>query len=143
MRATKSWAGAVASALWFVSAASAQYSPVTGQYHAPVSKAPLGYAPDACGPGFYVWCPTGQTVGPNYYLRPCFEPFNGIRPCVYPVQGGGFNVSPAPPQAQGQAQQPEARFPYHPWARGPRDFFMFRENMEEQLGRQTRPNLLP
>jgi hypothetical protein len=142
MLATKSWAGAFASALFLVSTAAAQYSPVTGQYHAPVSKAPLGYAPDACGPGYYSSCPCGQVFGPNYCLRPCFEPYNGVRPTVYRVPGGGFQVSPTPPSQQ-QQQQQEARFPYHPWARGPRDFFMFRENLEEQLGRQTRPSVLP
>lgn len=130
MRATNSWAGAIATALFVVSSASAQYSPVTGQYHAPVSHAPLGFAPDACGPGFYLLCPNGQTVGPNYCLRPCFEPFQGIRPPVACVNGQ-FT-------AQGTAQ-----YPYHPWARSPRDFFMFRENMEDQLSRQNRPSLLP
>ena len=134
MTATKSWAGAIASALLVVSSASAQYSPVTGQHHAPVSRAPLGYAPDACGPGFYLLCPNGQTIGPNYCLRPCFEPFQGIRPCVY-QKDGKFVVAPQ--------QRPEAQYPYHPWARGPRDFFMFRENMEEQMSRQGRPTLLP
>ena len=139
MSATKSWAGALASALLLVSSASAQYSPVTGQYHAPVSRVPLGYAPDACGPGFYLACPDGTVMGPNYCLRPCFEPFQGIRPQVRQVQGGKFVVTP---QMQPPAP-PEAQYPYHPWARGPRDFFMFRENMEEQLGRQSRPNVLP
>ena len=137
MSATKSWAGAIASALFLVATANAQYSPVTGQYHAPVSRAPLGYAPNTFGPGFYILCPNGQTVGPNYCLRPCFEPFQGIRPCVY-QQGGKFVVVP-----QVQPKPPEAQYPYHPWARSPRDFFMFRENMEEQQGRQARPNLLP
>ena len=141
MIATRSWAGALASALLCVSAASAQYSPVTGQYHSPVSRVPLGIAPDACGPGYYCVCPDGQVFGPNYCVRPCFEPFQGIRPCVYPVQGGRFVVSPPPPQQQQRSQ--EAQFPYHPFARGPRDFFMVRDNMEEQQGRQARPNLLP
>ena len=141
MIATKSWIAALASALFFVGAASAQYSPVTGQYHAPVSRVPLGYAPDACNPGFYLYCPNGQTLGPNYCLRPCFEPFQGVRPCVYPIQGGKFVVTPQMQPAQQPAS--EAQYPYHPYARGPRDFFMFRENLEEQLGRQARPNLLP
>ena len=136
MQATKSWAGALASVFLVASAASAQYSPVTGQYHSPVTKAPLGIAPDACNPGFYLYCPNGQAIGPNYCLRPCFEPFNGVRPNVQFTPGGQI----VQPQA-GQAQQ--AGYPYHPYARSPRDFFMFRENMEEQMGRQARPNLLP
>ena len=139
MKATKSWAGALASAFLLASTASAQYSPVTGQYHAPVSKMPLGYAPDACGPGYYVYYPNGQYAGPNYWVRPCFEPFQGIRPTVIPIQGGKFAVTP---QIQPKAPA-EPQYPYHPYVRGPRDFFMFRENLEEQQGRQARPNLLP
>ncbi len=140
MKATKLWAGALASALCLAAPASAQYSNVTGQYHAPVSKAPLGYAPDACNPGFYLSCPNGQTIGPNYCLQPSFEPFQGIRPTVYVRPGGQIQVQP---QVQQPQRPPEAQFPYHPYARGPRDFFMFRENMEENMGRQARPNLLP
>jgi hypothetical protein len=133
MRATKSWAGALASACILASTASAQYVvPVAAPGYAPVLRTPLGIAPDACGPGYYVYCPNGQTIGPNYYLRPCFEPFQGVRPTVYQVNGG-LTCLP----------QREAQYPYHPFARGPRDFFMFRENMDEQHGRQARPNLLP
>lgn len=139
MKATKSWAGALASAFLLASTASAQYSPITGQYHAPVSRAPLGYAPDTCGPGFFVMCPDGQIYGPNYCLRPCFEPFQGIRPCVYPVQNGKQFV--VGPQIQPKGP-PEAQYPYHPYARSPRDFYMFRENLAEQ-GRYARPTLLP
>lgn len=138
MPAIRSWAGAFASALLFASTASAQYLPATGQYYSPVTHRPLGVAPAACGPGFYVGCPDGQTIGPNYWLRPCFEPYQGIRPYVYRVANGRPEFGP---QLQRAAAQ--AGYPYHPYARGPRDFFMFRENMEEQLGRQTRPNLLP
>ncbi|MCI0685416.1 MAG: hypothetical protein L0Y71_25225 [Gemmataceae bacterium] len=134
MPSIRTWAGAFASALLLTSAASAQYVPATGQYHSPVTKKPLGVAPDAFGPGFYVWCPDGQTIGPNYWLRPCFEPYNGIRPPVYRIQGGRPEFGPA---------QPTPGYPYHPYARGPRDFFMFRENMEAEQGRQALPNLLP
>src|SRR5262245_16856043 len=99
MPATRTWAAAIATALLCVSSASAQYAPVTGRYHAPVSRQPLGIAPDACGPGFYVLCADGQTIGPNYWLRPGFEPFQGIRPCVYPVNGQ-FVVGPQIGQQQ-------------------------------------------
>jgi len=141
MPTIRSWAGALASALLLTSTASAQYMPATGQYYSPVMHRPLGVAPDACGPGFYVWCPDGQTIGPNYWLRPCFEPYQGIRPPVYRVANGRPEFGN--PAAMQQQPAGQAGYPYHPYARGPRDFFMFRENMEEQLSRQTRPNLLP
>jgi hypothetical protein len=145
MQATKSWAGALASALLVVSSASAQYySPATGQYYSPVLRTPLGYAPDATGPGYYLYLPNGQTLGPNYHLRPCFEPYNGVRPQVHRVQGADGRCTVAPgPAPQPGAMQPEGQYPYHPYARSPRDFFMFRDSLEEQLGRQERPNLLP
>jgi hypothetical protein len=141
MKATRTWAAALTSALLAVPTASAQYSPVTGQYHSPVMRTPLGYAPDMRGPGFFIWCPNGQTIGPNYCVRPCFEPFNGVRPCVYPI-GKEFVVTPAPPTFQPQPR-PQEGYPYHPYARSPRDFFMFREMLEEQAGRQARPNIVP
>lgn len=141
MPTIRSWAGAFASALLLTSSASAQYlMPAAGQYYSPVTNRPLGVAPDAFGPGYYVYCPDGQTIGPNYWLRPGFEPYNGVRPYVYRVHNGRPEFGPNLQQTQ---PAPQAAYPYHPYARGPRDFFMFRENMEEQLGRQTRPNLLP
>jgi hypothetical protein len=68
-------------------------------------------APDACGPGFYCTNPYGAVYGPNYYVRPPFEPFNGFRP------------SPSSLQQQ-QQQGGDCSFPVHPFARSPRDFFM-------------------
>jgi hypothetical protein len=140
MKATKSWAGALASALLCVSSASAQYHPATGQYYSPVRGVPVGQAPDACGPGYYLTLPNGQIVGPNYDLRPCFPPFNGVLPKLTRVYGQDGRMSFVPAGVQGP---PEAQYPYHPYARSPRDFFMFRENLEDQLSRQTRPSLLP
>ncbi|HEV3006226.1 MAG TPA: hypothetical protein VGX78_17285 [Pirellulales bacterium] len=60
-------------------------------------------APDACGPGFYCQNYCGQWYGPNYNVYPPFAPFNGM---VF-----------APPQGPA--------FPSHPFARSPRDFFMW------------------
>jgi hypothetical protein len=34
-------------------------------------------------------------------------------------------------------------FPTHPYVRSPRDFFMWRENMEDRMARDFRPNLIP
>jgi hypothetical protein len=69
-------------------------------------------APDACGPGFYTRGPCGAVYGPNYYLQPPVQPFNGFVPpvCHGAGQGGGPPGSPV--------------FPTHPYARSPRDYFM-------------------
>lgn len=58
-------------------------------------------APDACGPGSYCTNPCGVVYGPNHCVMPGFPPFNGARPPM-----------------------PKAKFPTHPFARSPRDFFM-------------------
>ncbi|MCS7047455.1 MAG: hypothetical protein NZO58_13945 [Gemmataceae bacterium] len=129
MKATIVWFAAFASACWLTGSAAAQYHPLPGQAYAPVSKQPLGHAPNTCQPGFYVVNPAGQIIGPNYYLRPCFGPFQGVLPNVYELE-----------QLAGRR---EAQYPYHPFARSPRDFFMFRENLEEELRRQQRPSLVP
>jgi hypothetical protein len=97
MKATAIWLGALLVALGGASAASAN------PYDYPMPTQRVG--PDACGPGFYVGSPSGMVYGPNYYLWPAPAPFNGFRP---PIPGGGGN----------------GRFPTHPYARGPRDFFM-------------------
>ena len=47
------------------------------QYYSPAHRTPLGYAPDACYGGFYTVCPDGTAFGPNYNVRPPFEPFQG------------------------------------------------------------------
>ncbi len=60
-------------------------------------------APDACGQGFYCTNQYGMTYGPNYYLRPPWEPFNGVPPRLPCNTGCG---------------------PCGPWFRSPRDFFM-------------------
>ena len=95
-------------------------------YYSPVFHTPLPVAPDACGPGFYAVCPNGVVYGPNYWLRPPWEPFNG----------------PAFPMGA-RPSKPPVGFPSHPYVRGPRDFFMWRENMEDQLRRVQRPALIP
>jgi hypothetical protein len=90
-----------------------------------------------------------MVYGPNYCLRPCCPPFNGLLPAPAlvapgfpqanpgygmpphaPGQGGhpgqppyGFGANPAGyPPGQGPINSP--LFPTHPYARSPRDFFM-------------------
>src|SRR5262245_11418603 len=160
MLAPKSWAAAIASALFLASTASAQYAPVSGPYNAPVTQMPFGYAPDAPARGFYFYCNNAQIGGNNGQiggnngqigggycdmgLPPA--PYSGVGPFEMPLEGrrrllgclrGGAGGS------AGATARPEPQYPTHPWAPGPRDFFMFRENMEEQLSRQTRPSVLP
>jgi hypothetical protein len=83
-------------------------------------------APDACGPGFYSSHPCGMAYGPNHYLRPCWEPFNGFVPGFgQPGQPGGLPALPSPGVAgPDPGLPPSPTFPSHPYARSPRDFFM-------------------
>ena len=127
----------------------------------PVTRQPIMPAPDATGPGWYAVGPEGMVYGPNYYLQPPWQPFNGHLPgatgqaimaarCGGPWNGmqqgggpGGYppGMLPQPPQAP-----PAARpmpYPSHPFIRGPRDFFMWNEMLDEQNGRDLRPNLVP
>jgi hypothetical protein len=75
-------------------------------------------APNACGPGFYCTNGYGMVYGPNYWVRPPFEPFQGFRPPVNPSGGRGCGCG----GEQGPGGVPA--FPMHPFARSPRDFFM-------------------
>ena len=74
-------------------------------------------APDMLNPGYYYWTQSGMLYGPNYYVRPCFPPFQGaVMGPTTPKQGGGPCCWPGP--AGGAA------FPAHLYSRSPRDFFM-------------------
>jgi hypothetical protein len=99
------------------------------QVCAPALHQPLGFAPDACGPGFYAAGPYGMVYGPNYYLRPPWPPYLFV-----PPGPGGFG-------AGGPGGQ--AVFPTHPFARGPRDFFMWTEAQEELSTRERLPLFVP
>jgi hypothetical protein len=79
-------------------------------------------APDACGPGYYAPNVAGQWYGPNYAIHPPYLPFNGM---VLPPKapgGGGLGGGGMGPGGAGGFQA--FSFPTHPYARGPRDFFM-------------------
>ena len=118
MNASIRCAGALLGIALAASIASAQ------TYCSPVFHVPLRPAPDACGPGYYAANANGMVYGPNYWVRPPWEPFNG--PMFNVGQG---NISPT--------------FPSHPYVRSPRDFFMWRDNMEDQMRREQRPVLIP
>jgi hypothetical protein len=89
-------------------------------------------APDACGPGYYCTGPCGMTYGPGYCVKPCFPPFQGVLPGPPPGTQPGGPWGWCPPPA-GAARAPGAppgppgspTFPTHPYARSPRDYFMY------------------
>ncbi len=108
MKATLPWLAAVLAAALAVPAARAQsFDP----RFPPTCCSPQ--APDCCGPGFYAQNVYGAYYGPNYYLYPGFQPFNGM---LAPWCSGGG--------AGGPMQFGSPSFPTHPYARSPRDFFM-------------------
>jgi hypothetical protein len=119
MKATFTCAGALLGMTLAASLADA------GPYLSPVFCTPLPPAPDTCRPGFYVQGPAGMVYGPNYYLMPPTVPYI---PNIPPAKCG---------------PQPIPGYPSHPYMRGPRDFFMWRENMEDQLHRDQRPAFVP
>jgi hypothetical protein len=113
---------------------------------------PIPQAPDACGPGFYSTNGCGMVYGPGYCLRPCFPPFQGmiLGPPPKPVgagpaaggpqcgpqcgpQGGPCAGAYGPPGLWGPyacpcsipGPPPTPLFPTHPYARSPRDYFMY------------------
>ncbi len=116
MRATAYGAAAVFAALLCVETTSAQWQPAPW----------IPRAPDATGPGYYRADCLGQWFGPNYNLYPPFPPFNGMifarqaayRPGCCGPGGAAFGMP-------GIGGVPS--FPTHPYARGPRDFFMLEE----------------
>ena len=96
-------------ALGVVLGALAAAPPVQAQYYCPV----IPQAPDAYGWSYYQPNYYGQWYGPNYCLYPPFQPFQGM---VFP---------PPPPAAPGSAANGGRTFPSQPFARSPRDFFMY------------------
>ena len=147
MKATIAWFGTLLGMLGLTSLCDACYP---GYACSPVFHTPLRQAPSPCNMcGFYVACPDGAYIGPNYWLRPPGLPFNGMLPgpTGQTIEGGRPMPMPMPGMAMPQygfqqppgGQRPTA-FPSHPYARSPRDFFMWRENMEEMT---VRPRLVP
>jgi hypothetical protein len=124
MKANLPWLAA----LLYAAAAAAS---ADAQYIAPALHHPLPSAPDACGPGCYWTNPYGTAYGPNYYVQPAFPPVGGVPPPGLNPGGGGLQ----PPAI--------AVFPSHPYARGPRDYFMWTEAERERITRERRPALVP
>jgi hypothetical protein len=109
-------------------AALAQAEPNCGCYFPPIPQ-----APDACGPGCYWTSIGGLTYGPAYYLHSPYPPFQGMVPGPPPGRGGpgGYPGGPAGPGGPGAGGPPGSpSFPTHPYARSPRDFFMYYDKDE-------------
>jgi hypothetical protein len=123
MKATLACLGSLVAVALSASTTFAQYGYPAPPCYAGQSSYPV--APYSYGPYFY--CNNGYPwYGPSNNGNPPFPPYSGILPC--------------PPQCcQQQQQQPI----YHPWARGPRDYFMWTEAQKELITRQTRPPFVP
>ncbi len=145
MHAITRWGGGLCAVLLFSSVSFAQ-----GYYWAtPVFKTPYPTAPDACGPGYYVANQCGAVYGPNYWLLPPFPPYNGPAPPPGCGNRGptGPNAPPGGPPGMGAGcplpgRPPYGVYPTHPYVRGPRDFFMWNEDMDDTRGRDVRPPLV-
>jgi hypothetical protein len=112
MRSTLTWLGVLLGVAFLAPAANAQccYIPY------------IPTAPDACGPGAYGPNWAGLYYGPNYCLFPPFRPYQGelLGPAGRPAGAPGGPGAPPIPGFNGPVT-----FPSHPFARGPRDFFMY------------------
>jgi hypothetical protein len=73
--------------------------------------------PDFCGPGSYYTGPNGMVYGPNYSVVPPYLPFNGLLPMPQ-------LRNDLPPAGAGGP----AGFVSFPYARSPRDYFIYEEN---------------
>jgi len=135
MKATIASLGALLLAGLVSAPAHAQYPGYPPQY----IGGPRPPAPDACGPGFIDLNCCGCPYGPNYCVRPPWEPFNGLRPSLQGPAGAG-QLAGLPMQGRAPAI---ASFPTHPFARSPRDFFMWTEALEDQAIRARLPVLAP
>jgi hypothetical protein len=82
--------------------------------------------PDAAsgpvGPGHHLFGAGKRANVPSYWFRPTGEPLTPYFPAIN-------NCGP--------------NYVTHPYVRGPRDFFMWRENLEDQMRRDVRPALVP
>lgn len=121
--------------------------------------APPGFNPDL--PGFGLWPgygppPPGFTPGLPPPNTPPGLPTPGYAPGLpapgfamnLPAPGyPGYTLSPVPLPTPGYEPPPGAPkppcFAVHPFARSPRDFFMWSDVLEDRLVRAQRPSLVP
>ncbi|MBI3410775.1 MAG: hypothetical protein HY040_20760 [Planctomycetes bacterium] len=129
MKATIVWAGALIGVAAAAVPSFADYPP----YFSPVVYQRQGNACPNYGQGSFA----PQNQGGLFYghlhpVQPGFPPSSGIYHGMFNGNGGipGANGTPG-------------SFPSHTYMRGPRDFFMWREVMEDAQRRDQRPNLVP
>jgi hypothetical protein len=103
MKATFAGLAALLALAVFTPASHAQYC----RPFYPGCYAPIPQAPDFCGAGYYGANGYGQSYGPYSGVYPPFPPFNGM---VFGPCGNGNGAT--------------SLIPTHPFARGPRDYFM-------------------
>jgi hypothetical protein len=97
----------------------AQAQPNCGCYYPPIPQ-----APDMCNPGYYWTSICGMNYGPSHCVYPPYPPFQGMVPGPPPQRGGPGGVAgPGGPLGS-------PTFPTHPYARSPRDFFMYYDKDE-------------
>jgi hypothetical protein len=119
MKATLAALAAFVAVAVATTAAFAQYNYAPPAYYPGQYCYPAQVAPDMCSSYFYY--NDGCTwYGPSYNVYPPFPPFGGVAP-------GPLQIAPV----------------FHPWARSPRDFFMWTEAQKERYTRETRPPFVP
>jgi hypothetical protein len=118
MKATLAAVGGLVAVAIAATAAPAQYNYAPPAYYPGQCPYPAQVAPDMCGSYFY-YNVGGTWYGPSYNVYPPFPPFGGVT--------GQLQIAPV----------------FHPWARGPRDFFMWTEAQKERYTRETRPPFVP
>jgi hypothetical protein len=87
---------------------------------------PIPQAPDMCGPGYFWTSTCGLTYGPSHCVRPPYPPFQGMVPGPPPPRCGPGGPGAGGPYGPGGSPT----FPTHPYARSPRDFFMYYDKDE-------------
>lgn len=127
-----------------------------GQGGQPQQGNGFGFGPGPGGPGFGQG-PYPGAMYPTPYPGPMMGqmpqqpqmpqmpqlPWQPMMPRSPELPHAGFQPSYPMYGWNNQSGEAPLAFPTHPYMRSPRDFFMWREGMEDQLKRETRPALVP
>ena len=111
-----------------------QQLPMPGYTMGPPAPPGLGAPPGLPPPGFSPGLPA-PGYAPNL-PAPGYPGYPGYAgPGPVPLPNPGYEPPPGAPKP--------VNFPVHPFARSPRDFFMWSDMLEERLVRSQRPSLVP